>query len=37
MKCKKCERDINEKHLTKNGCIYCDAEYHRKKMRKKKV
>lgn len=31
-KCSNCERDlVNKEHETKNGCISCDAEYHRSK------
>lgn len=30
-KCKTCHRDIIENMETKNGCIWCDVEYHKEK------
>lgn len=29
MKCKCCKRELpNKKYITKQGCIWCDANYH---------
>ncbi len=30
-KCKTCHRKIMDKMVTKNGCIWCDIEYHKSK------
>jgi len=36
MKCNTCKRELPRKDmLTKNGCIWCDGEYHSKKKEKK--
>ena len=37
-KCPKCERTLpNKIFFTKNGCLWCDAKYHQKKLRKQKL
>ena len=33
-KCTNCYRDITEDMITKNGCIWCDIEYHKKRIKK---
>lgn len=33
MKCDTCNRDVpNEKFKTEDGCIWCDADYHIKRI-----
>lgn len=35
--CPNCLRKVpNKKHFTKNGCIWCDVEYHYKKLKENK-
>jgi len=35
IKCKYCNRIVPyKKHLTKNGCVWCDAQYHEKEKKK---
>ncbi len=29
--CKNCDRKITENMITKNGCVWCDAVYHKSK------
>jgi len=34
MNCPNCNRLMpNKKHLTKNGCIWCDGKYHQKQTK----
>lgn len=36
-KCKKCHRNIpNKTMFTKNGCVWCDSEYHARLIREKR-
>lgn len=38
LKCENCKRSLpNEKHRTKNGCVWCDIQNFYKKMKIKKI
>ncbi len=38
MKCEYCKRELPKKNFkTKQGCIWCDALWHLKKLRKQKL